>query len=621
MFVKRFGGGSVLRHHKSTMHARVPEFSAFVMVGVVAALIIFSVSHNNAVQTVARIGRVLTGISDVFSLVQTAEGGARGYLITREENQLTNYYKAMDQINPALSDLDKLISADSAKQALAELKAAIAIRLARLRTAVDLRRTQNLDDVLATIKTGVGPTTMVDIRAGVSKLRSIENDLLAERSSDEERLTWATLIAAALALVIVIASMSAWIFNARREARNLLTTIAERENNEAQIRQMQKMEAVGQLTGGLAHDLNNMLAIIISGIALAQKRLAAGDTNIERFINAAFQGATRAATMTSQLMAFSRQQPLNPQTTDANKLLSGMSDIMQRSLGETIQAQTVLSAGLWLTNIDVAQLENAILNLAINARDAMPKGGKLTLETANSNMDDVYARRNSMPAGQYVQISVTDTGVGMTEDVIDKVFDPYFTTKGVGKGTGLGLSQVFGFIKQSGGHVKIYSEPEQGTTVKMYLPRLDDASPEQVLRTAKEEAWPDLHRDNWKYVILVVEDDPLVNELTVAALRELTYTVIHADGAIRALEMLDAHPEIGMLFTDIVMPDVNGRQLAAEALRRQPNIKVLYTTGFTRNAIVHSGKLDAGLHFIAKPFTLVQIAAKMTEVLGTPKVA
>lgn len=290
-----------------------------------------------------------------------------------------------------------------------------------------------------------------------------------------------------------------------------------------------------------------------------------------------------------------------------------MSDLMQRALGETIETQTVLNAGLWHANADVGQLENAILNLAINARDAMPKGGKLTIETANPQFDDAYARQHGVPKGDYVLISVTDSGTGMSADVAAKAFDPFFTTKGVG--TGLGLSQVYGFIKQSNGHITIYSEPGHGTTIKMYLPRLYDAGPEQELNTAKEEAWPNLRRDNSGHLILVVEDDARVNELTVSSLRELGYTVIHANGAKSALQQLDAHPGTTMLFTDIVMPEVNGRQLATEVLRRQPEIKVLYTTGFTRNAIVHSGKLDAGLNFIPKPFTLVQLDAKMREVL------
>jgi CheY-like chemotaxis protein len=335
-----------------------------------------------------------------------------------------------------------------------------------------------------------------------------------------------------------------------------------------------------------------------------------------KFVSAAMDGATRAATLTNRLTAFSRQQPLSPKPIGVNRLVVGMSELVQRTLGETIQIETVLNAGLWSINADAGQLENALLNLSVNARDAMPEGGKLTIETANCQIDDTYAHQYAMPAGQYVLIAVTDTGTGMTEEVASKAFDPFFTTKDVGKGTGLGLSQVHGFVKQSGGHTKIYSEPGHGTTIKMYLPRLYDVGPEKKIEAAKEEAWPDMRKENSGKIILVVEDDAQVREMTVASVRELGYTVIHADGAKSALEKLNAHPKTTMLFTDIVMPDINGQQLATEALRRQPNIKVLYTTGFARGAIVHGGELDAGLHFIAKPFTLSQVAAKMSEVLA-----
>ena len=439
------------------------------------------------------------------------------------------------------------LTIDNAQQqsTLAALQPAIEERFAKLKAAIDLRRTADFDAVQSNFRVGSGPDSIRPVRELVSTMTAAENKLHASRVASVQRLTIAGGIASLLALIVTLGSIAGWIWNTRREARDLVLSIADREKNETQIRQMQKIEAVGQLTGGLAHDLNNMLA------------------------------------------------------------------------------ETVLNAGLWPTNADAGQLENALLNLSINARDAMPEGGRLTIETSKSHLDDAYARQNDMPSGDYILITVTDTGTGMTAAVIDKAFDPFFTTKGVGQGTGLGLSQAFGFIKQSGGHIRIYSEAGHGTTIKMYLPRLYDAGPEQAIRTAKAEAWPDLQpgkrKENSAHLILVVEDDARVSEMTVLSLRELGYTVIHANGATAALTKLDAHPDTEMLFTDIVMPDVNGRQLAAEALRRRPDMKVLYTTGFTRNAIVHSGKLDAGLHFIAKPFTLVQIAAKMNEVLaGSP---
>jgi CheY-like chemotaxis protein len=246
----------------------------------------------------------------------------------------------------------------------------------------------------------------------------------------------------------------------------------------------------------------------------------------------------------------------------------------------------------------------------------MPDGGKLTLETANCHIDDNYARQHSIAPGQYVLVAVSDTGAGMAPEVLAKAFEPFFTTKGVGRGTGLGLAQVHGFIKQSGGHIKIYSEPGHGTTIKMYLPRLYNPASEESAKPAKDDVAVGDPSENAGIVILVVEDEERVREMSVASLREMGYTVIHAGSAAAALKKLEAHPETALLFTDIVMPEMNGRQLAIEALHRRPDLKVLYTTGFTRNAIIHNGKLDAGVHFIAKPFTYGQLAAKIREVLG-----
>jgi CheY-like chemotaxis protein len=374
---------------------------------------------------------------------------------------------------------------------------------------------------------------------------------------------------------------------------------------------MQKMEAVGQLTGGIAHDFNNMLAVIMSAMNLIQRKLKRGETDIDKFVDAATDATSRAANLTARLLAFARQQPLAPQVVDANRVVTGMSEMLRRTLGETISVETVLAGGLWRTHADPSQVENAILNLAVNARDAMPEGGSLTIETANCHLDDGYAASHAeVTAGQYVMIAVTDTGAGMTPDVLAKAFEPFFTTKPVSKGTGLGLSQVFGFIKQSGGHVKIYSEPGEGTTVKVYLKR--HFGDEQEAQLAASAIDPDRRPTE---TILVVEDDPRVRASTVDSLRELGYLVIHASEAAEALEKLDKHPDVALLFTDIIMPVMNGRKLAEEALKRRPGLKVVFTTGFTKNAVVHNGVLDPGVNFIAKPFTLDQVAAKLREVL------
>jgi len=378
------------------------------------------------------------------------------------------------------------------------------------------------------------------------------------------------------------------------------------------LRQSQKMEAVGQLTGGIAHDFNNMLAVVIGSLDLLGRRMGGEDARARRYVDAATEGAKRAALLTQRLLAFSRQQPLQPEQVDPNKLVAGMSDLLQHSLGADVRLETVLTGGQWRTHVDPNQLENVILNLAVNARDAMPDGGRLTIETQNAHLDERYATAHlGVAAGQYVLIAVSDTGTGMPPDVIAKAFDPFFTTKEVGKGTGLGLSQVYGFIKQSGGHVKIYSEAGQGTTIKIYLPRLLGPADDAISSSSESQAPVGDDQE----VILVVDDEAAVRQFSVDALIELGYRVIEADGAATALQLLEAHPEIVLLFTDVIMPDVNGRKLADEARRLRSGLKILFTTGYTRNAVVHNGVLDRGVDLIGKPYTVDELATKIREVL------
>ena len=398
--------------------------------------------------------------------------------------------------------------------------------------------------------------------------------------------------------------------------RRVAEEVAARSKTEEALRQAQKMEAVGQLTGGIAHDFNNMLAVVIGSLDLLGRRFVDGDPRARRYVQAAKDGAKRAAQLTQRLLAFSRQQPLKPEAVDANKLVAGMSDLLRRSLGGAIRLETVLAGGLWRTHVDPHQLENVILNLAVNGRDAMGEHGRLTIETANCHLDERYAAEHlGLAAGQYVLVAVSDTGTGMSPEVIAKAFDPFFTTKEVGRGTGLGLSQVYGFVKQSGGHVKIYSEPGQGTVVKVYLPRLLGPHQEDHL-TEPQQAVP---QGDSRELVLVVEDEPAVRQLSVDALTELGYRVLEADGAAQALRLIDANPDIDLLFTDVVMPEVNGRKLADEALKRRPQLKVLFTTGYTRNAVVHNGVLDPGVQLIGKPYTIEELATRVREVLDAPR--
>ncbi|MBN8808270.1 MAG: PAS domain S-box protein [Sphingomonas sp.] len=382
---------------------------------------------------------------------------------------------------------------------------------------------------------------------------------------------------------------------------------------EHQLRQLQKMEAVGQLTGGIAHDFNNMLAVVIGGLNLLQRRLSQGDTDVGKYVDAAMEGATRAASLTQRLLAFARQAPLAPEPVDANRLVKGLSDLLTRTIGEAVQLEIVLGAGLWKTFADHNQLENVLVNLAVNARDAIADGGKLTIETANAHIDANYAQQYDIEPGQYVLICVTDTGTGMSSDTMAKAFDPFFTTKAVGKGTGLGLSQAFGFIRQSGGNLKVYSEVGHGTTFKIYLPRFYGAAelPERRERSQTVKG------GNPGEVVMVVEDEPRMREFTVEALRELGYTVVHAASGVEALAMIEAGQAFDLLLTDIVMPEMTGRQLADRVSPLLPQARIVYMTGYTRNAVVHNGVIDPGTNFLPKPFGLDQLALMVRKVLDS----
>ena len=394
--------------------------------------------------------------------------------------------------------------------------------------------------------------------------------------------------------------------------------VAEREKAEAQVRQMQKIESIGQLTGGIAHDFNNMLAVVLGSLEIVKRRMNFDPEKALKSVEHAEEGAKRAAQLTARLLAFSRQQPLAPESVNVNRLVSGMSELLRQTIGEQIEVETVLAGGLWRTHIDAPQLENAILNLCVNARDAMQGdevggGGKLTIETHNCHLDDAYSVEHAGVAeGQYVLVSVTDSGTGMAPDVIERAFDPFYTTKEVGKGTGLGLSQVFGFVKQSGGHIKIYSEIGEGTTVKLYLPRYFGKDEVAEIAKANPDEWPVAKPGE---TILVVEDDAHVRQVSVQLIRDLGYEVIEVASGPQALERLAADERVDLVFTDIVMPGMTGRVMADEAVKLRDGLKILYTTGYTRNAIVHNGVLDPGTEFLAKPYTASALAAKLRAVL------
>ncbi|MFC1456607.1 PAS domain-containing protein [Microvirga arabica] len=385
-----------------------------------------------------------------------------------------------------------------------------------------------------------------------------------------------------------------------------------RQTEEA-LRQAQKMEAVGQLTGGIAHDFNNLLTGIVGSLDLMQTRIAQGRTEaVERYAKAAMSSAQRAAALTHRLLAFARRQPLAPKTVDTNKLVVSMEDLLRRTLGEAIQMEFVTAGDLWLTRCDPHQLESAILNLAINARDAMPGGGKLTIETCNTHLDRAYATLHpGVRPGQYVCVAVTDTGTGMPPDVIERAFDPFFTTKPLGQGTGLGLSMIYGFAQQSEGHARIYSEVDQGTTVKIYLPRFNGVVEEE----AETAGLADAPRSEAGETVLVVEDEPVVRDLIVDVLKDLGYQALEAVDGPSGLKMLQSPRRIDLLVTDVGLPGMNGRQLADQAREHRPDLKVLFITGYAENAAVASGFLEQGMEMITKPFAVEALAIRIREMI------
>ena len=396
--------------------------------------------------------------------------------------------------------------------------------------------------------------------------------------------------------------------------------VTERHEAQARLRETQgqlaasqKLEAIGQLSGGIAHDFNNLLMIVLGNLETAQRqsKRIPDNPNLQRALTNATRGAQRAAALTSRLLAFSRRQALDPKPMDVNTFLTGSVEFLQQSLGDQVEVQAVGGAGLWPVEVDANHLESAIVNLAINARDAMPSGGKLTIEAANVFADEEYARQNlEIAPGQYVAICVSDTGIGMSKETMAHAFEPFFTTKEMGQGTGLGLSQVYGFVKQSGGHIKIYSEIGQGTTIKIYLPRYVGAAPAD----AEGERW--VMEGAQSETVLLVEDDADLRAYIADILRGLNYQVIAVPNAQSALTIvLQNEKRLDLLLTDIVMPGINGRELARRAQEMRPTLPVLYMTGYSRNAVVHQGRLDEGVELLQKPVSQAELASRVRKIL------
>lgn len=395
---------------------------------------------------------------------------------------------------------------------------------------------------------------------------------------------------------------------AEQEAQDAL------ERAQDQLRQSQKMEAVGQLTGGLAHDFNNLLAAITGSLELMQTRIAQGrSAELGRYIGIAEQAANRASALTHRLLAFSRRQTLDPRPTDVNRLIASLDDLLRRSVGPTVDLEIVGAGGLWITLVDPNQLENAILNLCLNARDAMPEGGRITIETSNRWLDREGARERELAPGQYVAVSVTDTGTGMTPDVIQRAFDPFYTTKPLGEGTGLGLSMIYGFARQSGGQVRIYSEVGEGTTMCIYLPRSaqTELSADPGMASRRDHAVPAGGQ------VLVVDDEPAVRAVVTDVLTDLGYDVVEAADGPTGLAILATGIRVDLLISDVGLPrGMNGRQLADAARIARPGLKVLFITGYAENAVVGNGQLELGMHILTKPFAIDALATRVRELVG-----
>lgn len=597
-----------------------------VLLAVIVAVTFWSASqHEEGFGWVEHTLQTENRVESIFSGMRDAEAAHRGFLLTGEQVYADRYANALKELRDNADGMPEFV-ADNPRQVEASrrLQKALNERIATLDRSIAMYRAGDQAGAVADFRRSNSQPQLGAIRSEVDGMLAEEARLLVARRDEAADLGARVRISLIVTFALVVLLAASAMIEARRRLRETSTArdllahanarlhaeAASRAAAEAQLRQSQKMESLGQLTGGIAHDFNNMLSIVIGSLDLARRRLRTDPDRAETGIGNAMEGAQRAASLTSRLLAFSRQQPLAPAPSDINKLVSGMSELLRRTLGENVEIETVLAGGLWRVFADNPQVESAILNLAVNARDAMPGGGKLTIETANAYLDDAYAAQHAeVTAGQYVMICVTDTGTGMTPETIERAFDPFFTTKGVGKGTGLGLSQVFGFVKQSGGHVKIYSELGQGTTVKIYLPRYvgegataeEAESPQEIARGTE--------------AIMVVEDEDNVRRVTVDSLRELGYSVIHASNGKAALALLEANSRVDLLFTDVVMPEMSGRTLADEALKQRPDLKVLYATGYTRNAVVHNGMLDQGVAFLTKPFTMEQLAAKVRAVL------
>jgi signal transduction histidine kinase len=606
----------------------------FLVLAAVVAVVLGLIRSRAADEMVVHTFEVQQAAVGVHRNIRDAEATKRNFLLSGAPAQLEAFAEAMQSIPLELSGLRDLVADNPAQQARVEkLGPLVEAKLAEFRQTLALIKDGQRDQALAILNSPQANKLSSELRDTINAILRTERQLLHERQdqASQDRYLLAGLIGVALLFATLLAALLAG--STLQAVKGLVARTKELEvesklryEAEDTLRQAQKMEAVGQLTGGIAHDFNNLLTIIMGNLDTMRRQIAVaanpGDLQtligkMSKPLDAAMQGTKSAAQLTQRLLAFARRQPLEPVRVDINRLITGMLDLLRRTLGEEISIETVFAAALWPVEVDPHQLENVLLNLALNAKDSMPEGGCLTIETANTYLDDAYVRRfGDVAAGQYAVICVTDTGHGIPAEIIDQVFEPFFTTKSHGEGSGLGLAMVHGFVKQSGGHVRIYSEQGQGTTVKIYLPRMIGAEEARAVPAGKPEGdFAPMPKAKPGEVILLVEDNDGVRAYAKGVLEELGYWVIEAANAEQAMRALAKKPRIDLLFTDVVLPGESGRELADRVKRLYPHVPVLYTTGYTRNAIVHQGRLDPNINLLSKPYTQQDLARKLRELL------
>ncbi|WP_363348165.1 CHASE3 domain-containing protein [Methylocystis echinoides] len=561
--------------------------------------------------------------------IRRAESDERGYIITGDPSYYRSELNLAEHLKGEMAALEKLL-ADNPQQLLRlqRLRPILEERLELLQRKLALMKDGRSDEAVEVVRGGRGKALTDQIEALIGEMIAQEEELYRIR---DERMSQATdSLEMAIGVMIVLLGFVAMFAvlqaekqlsalrksgeSLRRAYDELIEESTKRGALEAQLRQSQKLEALGQLAGGIAHDFNNMLGVIVASLNIMRRKLKRDDDGIHQLINSAMDGAERAAALVRRLLSFSRIQPLNPTPLDANQLVTGMSAILHRTLGSHVELDTRLGKDLWPVKVDANELESAIVNLAVNARDAMPDGGTLTIETANVELGEEFVEANpEVRPGLYVLLSVCDTGEGMAPEVIAKAFDPFFTTKPIGKGTGLGLSQAHGFVRQSGGHIKIYSEIGHGTCVKLYLPRhVEECEAPAAAPQRKEDDFP---RGRPEEIVLLVEDDEQARRVTAQGVRELGYTVLEAASGKEAIQIIRTRADISLMITDVIMPGMDGARLAREAVFRRHALHVLFITGYSQHAIVRNGILDPNVNLLTKPFTLAQIATKIREAL------